>query len=372
MALYVGLLFYYIFGMLFEKIIGRKMNNKFWILILTIPLFIIVAFRSQFVGNDTLNYYGSFTTVSQESFFSETVSRLEIGYVYCIRTISLLGFDYLGFQIITTAFVYFSLARFIYKYSSNYAMSMFCFVTLNMFAQTMNISRQYIAIAILTYSISFILEKKPIKFSIVVFIATLFHTTSLIFLIIYYLVNVKLTKMKKLIIIIVGISISIGFDFVIGILSKFFGVYEGYLSGEYFETEGKIAVYFLLMIYFSFFLLGTAVGYGKDRNKNNDGTATICVTNQRRINKERLYYVAILITLVLGIIGLNTSIMSRLVSYFFIFFLVYIPDVLKVIKEKNIRFIVTNAIVVGLFLYYMIIMIFRPQWTGVIPYTWYF
>ena len=52
-----------------KNVEDKKSNKKIYIFLLVFPLFILAAFRAPSVGNDTLNYYKSYLTVSQEAFF---------------------------------------------------------------------------------------------------------------------------------------------------------------------------------------------------------------------------------------------------------------------------------------------------------------
>lgn len=373
MVLYLSLLVFYLLCILVEKIFSEKLNKKLWIIFLMMPPFVLTAFRAPIVGNDTYNYFNSYLRVSEEPMLSQSTSSLEVGYVVLMKLFGLLNVDYIGFQILTVAFIYFSLGRFIYKYSSKFAVSIFVFLTLNMFFQTMNISRQYIAIAILTYSVSYILNKKPIKFTAIVIVAALFHQTALIFFIMYYITNTVLTKIKISVLITLGIVISLGFDYLIRYTTPFIGDYETYLDSQYFNPEGNIATVFLLLLYFAFFIVGFLTNYAKKNHffsinylKNKNFVST------RELNKkEKMIFGAVIIIFIMSIIGLNTTIMSRLISYFLIFYLIYIPDVLSGIRDKNIKVIITMLAITGLAAYFLIIMLLRPEWTGVIPYFWY-
>ncbi|RIW36054.1 EpsG family protein [Bacillus salacetis] len=379
MALYIGLSIFYILVMLLEWMIGKRLNSKLSIIILLLPLFILAGFRATTVGNDTLNYYTTFLSVSQENLFSSTVSRLEIGYIFLMRIIGNLGLSYLGFQIITTAFIFLSIGRFIYKYSLNPALSVFVFVTSRMFFGTMNISRQYIAIAILLYSIDFLKKREFTKFFIIVFLASLFHSSALVFLILYPIALVKLNKKRIILFIGVGTILSIIFDNVIQLVINLTNKYQGYLDSQYFNFEGNTAIYFQLAIYFIFFIVGSYTGYWKSDYNNikeiNSNTINKRIRKSNNkgvtITNEMIWYVAALLTFIIGIVGLNSTIMDRIAMYFSVFYLAYIPSLITKIRSKHIRVIIINGIILGLFLSFCIVMIYRPNWNTVFPYVWY-
>ncbi|MBD7909420.1 EpsG family protein [Sporosarcina gallistercoris] len=374
MILYIGIALFYIMCMLIEKILGQRINRAGWTVFLLLPLFVLVAFRAPTIGTDTLNYYQSYLLIAQESFFSTSASRLEFGYVMLARLISSLGLDFLGFQIVTTFFIFFSFGKFIYKYSMYLAFSVYFFVTSRMLFGTMNISRQYIAVAILLFSVDSLQKRRFVRFSIIVLLASFFHSTAIVFLIMYPLIGLKINFRKTIFIIGSGILSSIFFDYLIRIFINITGKYEGYLDGGYFNFEGNIAIYFNLLINFSFFIVGLVIGYWNTSKEINKNTLSEKTSGKNRIKfspNEKVWYVVCLLALIVSIVGLNSTIMSRIELYFSVFFLAYIPSLIQTIKSKEIRVIISSSIIVGLFASFLVIMVYRPNWTTVFPYYWY-
>src|SRR5690625_4956893 len=110
MLIYVILTFFYLVCIFIEstlKLTLKRLHPNFWIIFLVTPLFIFAAFRDISVGNDTFPYYRAYQSISQENLFAASDSRFEIGYVYLVRLLGMLGFDYIGFQIVTTFFIYY-------------------------------------------------------------------------------------------------------------------------------------------------------------------------------------------------------------------------------------------------------------------------
>ncbi|WPL42904.1 EpsG family protein [Priestia megaterium] len=374
MILYTIIALYYIVCMLFEKILEKQINRKMWLVFLLLPLFFMAALRAPTVGTDTLNYYQSYLIISQESFFSESASRMEIGYVMLARLLSTLGLDFLGFQIVTTAFIFFSFGKFILKYSKNIAFSVYFFVASRMFFATMNISRQYIAVAILLLSVEFIKKRQFLKFFLIVLLASLFHTTAIVFLVIYPIVQLRLNFKKTIVFISLGIVSGILFDYIVQLFINITGRYQEYLAGGYFNFEGNVAIYFNLLINFSFFIVGVLIRYWDipiKMNNNCDKLKGLGIRKVKLISNETIWYASCLITFILSIVGLNSTIMDRIETYFTVFFLAYIPSLVQGIKSKEIRVIVTGSIVIGLFANFVLIMIYRPNWNLVFPYNWY-
>lgn len=362
MEIYLMLALCYVVGIIIE-IKDRKLNNrKLWISILIIPLFLLTAFRGLDVGNDTYNYYLSFNSLSNENLFSPINSRLEIGYVLLIRLFGMLDINYFIFQVCISIFVYISIAVFIYKYSSNKSLSIFIFITMRMMFGSMNITRQYIAIAIILYSFKYLINRNLIKFSIIVLIASLFHETAIIFLIIYPISYIKLTNRRIILILTMFLIINITFARYISLLTNFLGVYDNYLNSKYFDLEGNVAVYFQLGINIAFFILALTAKKYRDE---------ILKKEKNRDKKSLMLFYTSLLAVGLGIVGLKSAIIDRLVLYFSIFSIVYIPNTLSYIRNKKITLMIGYIIIIFLFISFFIIMKFRPNWNNVIPYsTW--
>lgn len=373
MYTYIGLTVFYLLCMVIEKISTKKINRNVWTTILVLPLFIISAFRAPSVGNDTYNYFISYNIVSKEPFFAASQSRLEIGYIIYMRIIALSGVGYLGFQFITSTFIFSSICRFVKRHSNNIAFTFFVFMTSQMFFASMNITRQYLAIAILLFSIESIKDRKFIKFCIFVLIATSIHFTAITFLVVYPLVNLKLNRTKTIILLLIGSVVSLLFNQVVRIFVNITGRYANYLESGYFNFEDNIAIYLSLGINLCFFLVAFFTRYWKGitLQKGNIGFKRHNQTEILKVSDDKLWYVFCLLTLILSIIGLNATIMNRVESYFSIFFLVYIPSVIKNIRRKEIRGIVTVGIIIGLFSSFVVVMVYRPYWTTVFPYEWF-
>lgn len=361
MYIYIYLALLYLLGIFIERRFVYKHRRKIWIFILILPLFILSALRAPTVGNDTYNYFVSYNIVAKESFFSVSQSRLEIGYIFYMRLIALFGFKYLGFQIITSFIILFSICRFIDRYSTNVSFSFFVFLTSHIYFGTMNITRQYLTIAILLFSIDAIKKQEFFKFCIYVAFASSIHFISIAFLIGYPLSKIRINKIRSIQLIIVGLVSSLFFNNIVRLFVKITGRYSSYLESGYFNFENYIAIYLNLCINICFFLLAYNTGYWKK---------DIRLINQKSTYRK-LWYIFCLLTLIISIVGLNATIISRIEAYYKMFYIVYIPDVIRSINNKESRSIVSLGVIVGLFLSFIVIMIYRPYWTTVFPYEWF-
>jgi len=206
----------------------------------------------------------------------------------------------------------------------------------------------------------------------VVIIASTIHFTAIIFVVVYPLSKFNLNKSNTFLLISAGIVVSFLFDKIIRIFIYITGRYSGYLSSGYFNFEDNIAIYLNLSINLLFFLVAFYTKYwkvGEHQVSNKDVGANLVTLYH--VSNEKLWYIFCLLTLILSIIGLNATIITRIESYFSFFFLAYIPSVIRCIKNKVLRAIVFIGIILGLFASFVVVMVYRPYWTTVFPYEWY-
>lgn len=84
-----------------------------------------------------------------------------------------------------------SVAYFFQKYSSNYIYSIFLFFTTSCFLWLINGIRQFLAVAVVLFFIKWFIERKTIPFLLVVIFAYYIHSTAIIWIPFYFIVNYK-------------------------------------------------------------------------------------------------------------------------------------------------------------------------------------
>jgi len=86
-------------------------------------------------------------------------------------------------------FVNFSILRFIKRYSDNFLLSIVIFFAIGLYYDFMGAMKQTIAIAVLTYAINAFINKKLLRYLVLVIVATLIHSYAIFFLILPLLKN---------------------------------------------------------------------------------------------------------------------------------------------------------------------------------------
>ncbi|QWU15125.1 EpsG family protein [Paenibacillus sophorae] len=358
---------------LFNIKTGKKNAKKIFVLLSFTQLFIISAFRGVNIGVDTKTYISYFYNIRFIDFTNLKNIPLEKGYV--LLNYFLHFFSHSGMiLLIVVSFITIGLIMaFIYKHSQIIWLSVYLFITLMYFYSSMNIMRQYLAISILLFGITYVRKQKFIPFLVTVILASLFHFTSIVFIIVYLFPRIKFNYKNIIFTFVLGIGIFFFLEPILFFLIKTFPQYSGYIS--YFESNkiGSILNFLMIFIVFMFsliFLKRKKINISVDNNGNfgisnenvNEGAAIYT-------SEDKLLIYIILTAVIISLLSIRMSILGRVTDYFSIFLIIYIPNFIMKIKYGKLRSLVVLAIMLSSMLYNLIIFLYKPEWYGVTPYS---
>lgn len=194
------------FGIMFEKYIVDKYNLNFikkiiFSLLIFFPLIWISGNRIG-VGTDYWSYYNLVNTYGKLNISQYLVffQGKEIAFYVICRVVFLLGNINLIYYFMPAIMSYFVFDFYLFNKSNiNFMMVLIIFCTF-FFPKSLNISRQMISVSIVLYACCF-LNRNIFKFIIYILLATLFHITSLLALIIvpvYYIFKVRGLKYRAI------------------------------------------------------------------------------------------------------------------------------------------------------------------------------
>lgn len=180
---------------------SSKKNNFYskHSIIPVILLIVIFAIRAYSVGADTNNYYSYFLELKNASmnpfiFFSQSSSK-EVGYDLLNYVVLLICPNFTFFLFVEALLIFIPLYFVVKRYSIRPELSYFMFIIIGNYFQSFNITRQYICLFILILSLKYVFSNNLFKFIFFVFLGTCFHSSALVFLIIYpiyaYKINLK-------------------------------------------------------------------------------------------------------------------------------------------------------------------------------------
>lgn len=334
--------------------LSQKTKNKIQsnvLILVTILLLSIVAGIRYGIGTDYLKvYYPYFLEIKSGSTWDS--NRIEIGYYLLNKIVVLINGSFPLVMLITSFITNYFFIKGILNFKDKISVTVAMFVYLFLYyLQTYNLIRQYIACSIIFFSIKFLMEKNIKKFVIFVLIASLFHKTAMIFLIVPFLIKIYAYKDNKVIRYIsyfVLLVVILNFQKLGNILldSDNLKYYSGYLTEK--ENSGITIGFFIrgLPIIIPYVFLNKTISNQKDIFFMFSLTIIGCIINL-------LAY-------------LTSTYGQRLAIYFTIFQIIVIAYFSKNIsKDKFIIKHLLNIIIIFLWYYDFIYM----EMNEVVPYS---
>lgn len=157
------------------------------LLVISAIPFLLVASLRYYVGTD----YGTYLRLQIPEVMRGINWRVELLYRYVIKLGMFLGHTQWVFAITHLLIIYF-VWKAIKKESPHIGWSVFVFMFGTFFNNSLNLMRQFIGMAICLYAIRYIYRKDLKHYIIYVLIATLFHRSLIVYIPIYFLLDVKI------------------------------------------------------------------------------------------------------------------------------------------------------------------------------------
>lgn len=192
----------YIFIMIIFSIMTRRLKiHKLVMVILSSSLLILIAaLRDINFGSDVygyaLRYSNYIKNIDISILWQEliTLQGKDPFFNVFSKVISLAGFEYRGWLTIIASMLILSISFITYKYSNDIFMSHLAFISLGFYMFSLQGLRQAIALAFVLLSYMPLVDRRPLKFSAIVMIGSLFHASAAIFLIAYPFARIKIGK----------------------------------------------------------------------------------------------------------------------------------------------------------------------------------
>lgn len=304
-----------------DKALNRK---AFLIPLLTLTLF--AGIRSSGVGTDSETYVTLFNeSTSTGSFVIK--EDIEIGYQVLEYIISALTNNYFWLFLITGFIVVFCYLITIRNLSNNYYLSIFFFITLGAYTFFFNGLRQGIAIALFTLSLPYLLNKKIIPYLIICLLATSFHNSALAAIPFYFIVNLRINIIYK---IIATFLVSI---FSSSVLIKFMAStnerYEGYTSVSE-DAGGMLVLSFHIII----IIIISVITY------------VYKIKDEIFIKIFTFYVTGVAFIVPIALLGTNPSGPQRILNYFTWILILILPFILEKVKNTYVNMIAISLAIV--------------------------
>lgn len=179
---------------------NTEKNKKCLFVIAFVLLVLLLGCRNaQYdYGSDLNNYYRAFeraiASTNLKKFISE--NYMEQGYL-CLNWIMARFIKWPQFIVFfQAAFCCGLTLRYIYKHSTDMMMSIIGFLSLGLFQIYLTGFRQSMAISICLVAFEKAEEKKFFRFILYVILATMIHQTAIVYLVVYLLTNIRVSKLS--------------------------------------------------------------------------------------------------------------------------------------------------------------------------------
>ena len=369
MLLYSVLLVIYIGLSFFCPNPKSKTKRFIYTVLLLLPALFLVAFRSVKVGADTYPYCYTYERISSSGSILEALegSYMEIGYNFLEFIFGFLGFSYYAFQSLIALFYLISFSIFFFKYSSNVALSCFLLLTMQGLFGMMNQTRMWLAISILLFSFSHLVNRKFLPFLLTLALASLIHTSALVFILVYPLSYIysKNKNATTFFLLVLGAIIALFGQSFFSLLFSIIGRYSSYSDAENYGIN--LASLMFLTEYFVIFIF--VIHRSKKLSLLQCGSVTIL--RRFKLTKNAFEVIALL-ALVVSLAGISNTFITRVVGFFGVYLYVAYANCMATYSIKNKITLPLIATTILLTAQMYAILIFRPNWDGVVPYEFFF
>jgi len=179
---------------------GNIQGNKKYIWLSCFFMFALCAFRDVYeIGIDSASSYirifREHGAMSWEDMPSVLAGDHNVGFSFFLKWIyELTGGNYQAFIVIYSVIVFVVFARFIEKYSCCPVQSFAYYWGLIIYIMFFDILKQGFAMTFVLLAFDSIMERKPLRFILLVLTASLFHVPALVFLPAYWIAKMKVGK----------------------------------------------------------------------------------------------------------------------------------------------------------------------------------
>ena len=299
---YIILFFVLFFAVLSEAININESSRKKMAIVIVMFCVFFCGFR-YYTGSDWAMYMEAYEKMPIIGNFH----HWEMGFVWLSLFFHWMGVDYHFMQAFVSLFLFVSLYR-MYKKHSEYPLFLFSsFVVLFFLEICMAQVRQSIAVGILAFSLTYVLNKSFWKFFVVVFLAMQFHVSAVMFIPVYFLrfnfgrsFLVSLLILCQIIIFYPKILLT-PINLLMPILpDRLADITSDYLSSNIFGVQKKAEVGFYFFVNIFLTILSVLLFSGKDEKKN-------------------LFVNCLVVSTLIKVMSTSIGVMSRFTPYYMLF-----------------------------------------------------
>lgn len=339
-------------------VISDKKNKKFLMILAALILSVLAGFRGVNVGFDTSAYHYAFINHFPKSWQFEEVGFRAItnGLMSIFNNSFIVMFIY---ALITNVLVFLSFWR--YKKKCNFSIMGILYILIY-FLSSMNIMRQFVAVAIILYSTALLEKKNYLLFFLITLGTSLIHKTALLsFVLIFIYCWSDLSKSKKIIFGPLVMAIfSFGLYYILG--------YENDHISNYLAVSNSVNninltfMYRVFIFFLSYILFRKNIRINFRPNYEKKKNMVTNIVDYKEFNKISIIY---FLGLIFSSLGLFYGNMSRVGLYYLIFEIFYWGYISK--NSNNKKIIMTMILIYALYVF-----MFEIIYNGSMIFPYYF
>ena len=237
----------------------------------------------------------------------------EFGFILLLKLVGLFTDDFNVFLCLFSGLLLGVYSYVILKLSPNVCLSIL-FLMVIVFDQSIFVLRQHLSVAFILLTIPSIIERKIWKFTAILTFAILFHKSSLIWGIMYFMYGIKKPWKMFVTLGLVAIGLGLIFSFLSFFDEQLSLGYSSYIDGKKTGKSNLVSFFIGLGLFLSYFFICRKKVF-------ENGLMKVCLLS--------LY-----VYVVLSLVGINIGLLSRFTLVFQTSLFFVIPIVCKVLKNK--------------------------------------
>lgn len=319
------------------KVTRQQMCNRVCLLSVFLVLFALSACRLN-VGNDYAKYVEFMHLVNCDSYVPT-----EIGFNLLVKLIyGISGYE--NYLLVFAVYAFVTVLVFllaIYDLSDEFPLSFFLFMMLGYYFQTFSTVRYYLALAIALYSMKFVLRRQWGRFVVLILLGSTFHKSLLVVIPLYFLAILPWKKWQLAVAALFCSTFLFLQDFYLKVVVFLYPTYE---DTEY--LEGGTSYINILRCAAVLLFAGIVLWMQKRQG----------VVSGMENDRFRFYFYLNLGALVLYVFCSFLPIISRIGYYLTVSHILFLPMLLKQIKDVKWRRLFRVGILIAAVLYFIMYM----------------
>ncbi len=330
-------------------------------------LTVVSGMRGDSVGADTISYVRLFENIDSIDILN---SRFEPGFILFLKILHVFS-DNPGFLLFTVSSTCVgTYSYFVNRFSKSPTISILLYVLLGAYFSQMNTMRQALALSITMWGFVLMLNgnvekrnsiKNKLISALLILLASTIHTVAIVAFIPWLLLirgsrfedESRLTmSFAVLRTLMLAVAVFFGYSAIMRLSSTIFPGYSHYFYGKWSDSN-YFASLLKTLISIVFLIVGTLI-----------------FRNKKLTYIQRFSAIMLCLSIIFQVLSMRMEIWGRIVSIFGIYtYVIWIPELLNEIRLNSNRRIIETGIVLFSFAYMVIVLVFRPEWTRVVPFV---